>query len=318
MKRITNNQSQITDNHSPLVSVVIPVFNGAKYLIEAVESIQKNTYKNIEILLIDDGSKDTSKALCKQLEQTYPNVRFYDFTNNRGLGRVLNFALKKAKGKYICRLNQDDIMLPFRIQTQVNYLVSHPDITAVGSSIRLFDNKYHTQVVKFIKQDAEIKKIWYIVSPFSDPSVMYRKDIALNVGGYDQYYWPADDTHLWYRMGLAGKLANIQRPLVNVRWHKDAASVKFFRKLAWKTYQMHNWTHKNISPAPWYIQFYWICQLLAGYIFSPEFNWNVYRLMKKYIAYYEDRNGKRFQKNPTPAILRSVPIQPKKFSLSGE
>jgi glycosyltransferase involved in cell wall biosynthesis len=317
MKR--NNISNISKSREtkrPFVSVVIPVFNGAQYLIEAVESIQKNTYDNFEIILVNDGSTDISKILCKRLEGKYKNVRFFDFTKNRGLGRVLNFALDKARGKYICRLNQDDRMLPIRITTQVKYLENHPEVTAVGSSIKLFENNGKTQILHFIKDDSEIKKLWYFVSPFSDPSVMYRKEVALKVGGYDQYFWPADDTHLWYRMGLAGKLSNIQKPLVEVRWHNNAASVKFFRRLAIKTYQMHRWTHEIISPAPWFIQVYWVLQLMAGFIFSPQFNWNVYRSIKKLIDRYEN-NRDRLTAYIAPNKVISVSPHPKKLSLSG-
>lgn len=311
----TNNDS-IRGKTLPFVSVVIPVFNGSEYLEEAVESIQRSTYRDFEVLLIDDGSSDTSKHICHNLEKKYPNVRFFDFTVNRGLGRVLNFALKNARGKYICRLNQDDRMLPNRIETQVRYLQSHPQVTAVGSWIRLFENNGNEQILKFLAKDADIKSIWYLVSPFSDPSVMYRKDMAVKVGGYVQAMWPADDTHLWYRMGMAGKLANIQKPLVEVRWHEGAASVKYFRKLAVSTYRMHRWTLDNVGPASPLTVLYWLVQLAAGYILPPQINWNIYRYIKRLIAFYEDRKD-RLAANRYTAMINSVMPQPKKLSVSG-
>jgi glycosyltransferase involved in cell wall biosynthesis len=301
---------------SPLVSIIIPVFNGALYLEEAVASIQKNTYRNIEILLVNDGSTDKSKHLCEALTKRYRNVRFFDFPRNRGLGRVLNFALEKAKGNLICRLNQDDRMLPIRIATQVAFLQKHPEVLVVGSCIKLFDNTGKVQMVKFLEQDLDIKKFWYIVSPFSDPSVMYRKDEAINVGGYCQEFWPADDTHLWYRMGMKGKLANIQKPLVEVRWHDAAASVKHFRKLALRTYQMHEWTHEYVASASLLIQLYWIIQLIAGYTLSPHINWAVYRVIKKAIAYYKTLkiDFTRIRKN---ILVPKVASHPKKLNISG-
>src|SRR5690242_12716378 len=126
------NTTSITTT-SPKVTVLIPVFNGAKYLEEAVHSVMKSTYTNFEILLVDDGSSDRSKHICRDLAKQYSQVRFYDFARNKGLGRVLNFALKKAKGKYIARLNQDDRMLPHRLTMQVRYLETHRDVTVVGS-----------------------------------------------------------------------------------------------------------------------------------------------------------------------------------------
>lgn len=300
----------------PVVSVVIPVFNGASHLVEAVRSVQKSTYKKFEILLVDDGSTDKSKALCRALARKYTNVRFYDFRRNRGLGRVLNFALKKAKGAYICRLNQDDRMLPHRLSTQVRYLDNRSDVVALGSSIRLFNENGNHQIVEFLPTDEEIKNVWYIVSPFADPSVMYRKDTALRAGGYDQSFWPADDTHLWYRMGLKGKLANLKRPVVEVRFHDNAASIKFFRKLAIKTYQMHLWTNEWIKTAPWYIHLYWLIQLGAGLLLTPKTNWTVYWYIKRVLNAYETRLLPFIAKLKATTVAK-VPAQPRKLSLSG-
>lgn len=300
----------------PVVSVVIPVFNGASHLVEAVRSVQKSTYKQFEILLVDDGSTDKSKALCQQLVKKYKNVRFYDFRRNRGLGRVLNFALQKAKGKYICRLNQDDRMLPHRLSTQVRYLDNRSDVVALGSSIRLFHENGGHQTVEFLPTDEEIKNVWYIVSPFADPSVMYRKDTALRAGGYDQSFWPADDTHLWYRMGLKGKLANLQRPVVEVRFHDNAASMKFFRKLAIKTYQMHLWTNAWIKAAPWYIHLYWLIQLGAGLLLTPKTNWTVYWYIKRVLNAYETRLLPFIAKLKETTVTK-VTSHPTRLSLSG-
>jgi len=271
------------NNKTPLVSVIIPVFNGASFLREAVESVQKSTFKDFDIMLIDDGSTDTSRHICKDLEKKYKNVHFHEFPHNRGLARVLNYALEHAKGTYICRLNQDDRMLPYRLQVQVKFMESHAKVVAAGSWIKLFFENGKSQVVRFLSSDQKIKKMWHIVSPFADPSVMYRREVALMVGGYDQAMWPADDTHLWMRMGTVGKLANIQKSLVEVRWHKKAASVAHFRTLALSTYRMHTYADTYIEKAPLHIHLYWLIQLFCGLTLSPEFNWGVYRVMKRFI-----------------------------------
>lgn len=272
---------QPQDLKKPLVSVIIPVFNGASFLEEAVHSVQKSTYKNFEVLLVDDGSSDKSKHLCRDLQKQYKNVRFYAFEKNKGLGRVLNFAIAKAHGEFICRLNQDDIMLPFRLKTQVDFMQKNEEVVAVGSCIKLFEDNGHYQIMQFLPTDEEIKKVWHIISPFADPSVMYRKQAAIKAGLYKQEFWPADDTHLWYRLGMIGKLANIQKPLVEVRWHDKAASVKHFRRLAISTYNMHRWAHEYVAPAPVSVQLFWFIQLICGVTLSPHFNWAVYRILKK-------------------------------------
>lgn|GEM_PF-1306382 len=309
---------------NPKVSVVIPVFNGADYLEAAVASVFTSTYRNFEVLLIDDGSSDHSRKICHRLEKKYKRVRFYQFPHNKGLARTLNFALSKARGKYICRLNQDDLMLPYRIATEVAYLEKHKDVMAVGSWIRLFTQSGKKQIVKYLKDDADIRKIWYIVSPFSDPTVMYRKQIAVKAGGYLQAFWPADDTHLWYRIAQYGKLANIQRPLVNVRWHENAASWKYFRKLAEATFAMHNWTDTYIAPAPWYVHAYWIIQYMISMLLPPAWVWHVYRVLKRGIAIWIQlrESLRRFDKKIAtakrlanqPAIAKRSGVYKRKYS----
>lgn len=276
-------------NKKPLVSVIIPVFNGASFLVEAVDSVQKSEFKDFEIILIDDGSTDNSKMLCRILDEKYDNLHFYDFKENKGLGRVLNFALKKAQGKYICRLNQDDHMLPHRMARQIDFLKKNQDVVAVGSHITHFFEDGKKEILKYLETDEEIKEIWHIVGPFSDPSVMYRRDIALEVGGYDQSFWPVDDTHMWYKMGLKGKLANIQEPLVEVRWHAKAGSVYFFREMAWQIYRVRRWAHKNVKKGTIAHQIFWLVQLAAGMIMTPKMNWKIYRYIKKIISWYEEK-----------------------------
>lgn len=304
--------------NKPLVTVVIPVFNGASYLSEAVSSVVKSTYKNFEVILVDDGSKDASKTLCRQMSRKYKNVHFYSFKINRGLGTVLNFAIKKAKGEFICRINQDDIMLPNRIETQVKFFEKNPQVVAAGSWIKLFEEDGKTQMVKFLKTDEQIKKIWLFISPFADPSVMYRKTAVIKAGMYQQEFWPGDDTHLWYRMGKIGKLANIQKALVEVRYHKGAASVKFFRKLTLSTYRMHRWANEYVQPAPFYIQIFWLFQLICGMTLSADFNWKIYRILKKGLNYYSLLKEPFLRKLKEKIMARMVANHPKKYNLSGQ
>ncbi len=302
----------------PVVSVVIPVFNGANFLEETVASIQKSTYRKFEILLIDDGSTDKSKAICKKLQRQHQNVRFYDFPRNRGLGRVLNFALKKAKGEYICRINQDDRMLPQRIEKQTIYLERHTDLVAVGSSILLFNNEGFRRRLDFLKKDADIRKLWLMLSPFSDPAVTYRKKEALLVGGYNQAFWPADDVHLWFRLGRLGKLANIKQILVHVRWHDKAASVKYFRLDTIRTLKLHLWANEFVARAPWYVWLFWTCQFIAGIILTPQWNWAAYRSLKRLITTIQDAEVRRHPKwTHKKTIAKSVTIHPVKAILSG-
>jgi glycosyltransferase involved in cell wall biosynthesis len=271
-------------SQNPMVSIVIPVFNGARYLEEAVRSIQKSTYKNFEVILVDDGStKDNSKALIKRLSKEFDNVRGFSFGKNKGMDYALNHGIKKANGHYIARINQDDLMRPNRLATQVKFLQNHPEVVAVGSFIQLFTKDGNFRVLKFLKTDREIKSIWMMLSPFSDPTVMYRKEDLFKVGGYEQRFWPADDVHMWYKLGQIGELANIQQILMDIRWHEGAGSLRFFRLDTKRTYNLHRWAHANVEKATVAAQLFWIGQLLCGLILPPSFNWKVYRGIKSIV-----------------------------------
>jgi len=232
--------------------------------------------------------------------------------------RVLNFGIKKSKGKYIAGINQDDLMMPERLKKQVDFLESHPDYVAVGGNIKLFskENNFFDTIL-FPQTDEMIRKLWLFLSPFSDPTVMYRRDAFLKTKGYNQNFWPADDVQMWYQLGEIGKLANLPIILTKVRWHNEAGSIKHHRLQIKKTWEVHQWANKNITKASIPVQLFFIIQYLAGQILPPQFNWFVYRLIKKIL--YQRRLIKDFLIK-TLAKIRikaKVASQPIKLSFSG-
>lgn len=271
-----------TTQSKPLVSVLIPLYNGSEFLDEAITSVLKSTYKNFEIILVDDGSTDTSKLKCHRYARRFKNIHFFSFKKNKGMTRCLNFGVKKAKGKYIARINQDDILLPHRLEKQVEFLEKNPEYVIVGSTIQLFtaENPKYDQLI-FPKTDEQIRSQWMIFSPYSDPSVMYRKDAWMQTEGYSQYYWPADDVHMWYQLGLVGKMANLHSVLTLVRWHEACGSIKSHRLQIKKTWQVHIWAAEMVQSPTLPERLFWYAQLAAGLFLPPNFNWYVYRIMRK-------------------------------------
>lgn len=268
--------------HLPLVSVLIPVFNGAKFLKETLDSIEQSTYKKLEVILVDDGSTLQTKRSIRKLAKAYPNVRFFEFARNRGMTRVLNYGINKARGKYIARLNQDDLMLPKRLEKQVAFLQTHPDHVAVGGASEIFDTSGKiVDTIRFALNDCAIRQTWLMLSPFSDPTVMYRKDAFFKTQKYSQIFWPADDVHMWYQLGQIGKLANLPMVLTRVRWHEDCSSIKFHRLQMQKTWEIHQWAAKHVQSPPLITRLFWHGQHLAGRVFTAQFNWTVYRWLKK-------------------------------------
>jgi len=292
--------------HKPLVTVMMPVYNGADYLEEAIESVEKSTFKDFEFLLIDDGSKDDSNKILRKMARKYKNIRLYTLKQNKGLVYALNYGLKHAKGTYICRLNQDDRMLPHRITTQVSFLERNQDVVVVGSWINLIHvgKQNWTETVRYLERDDQIKSIWHILSPFSDPAVMYRREKAIQLGGYDPQFFIAEDSHMWIRMGTIGALANIPEVLTEVRFHEDATTYRQFRRLMETTFRLHRWMHNNVQQFPIHIQLFWLMQYGLGMILHPKYVFSIYRRIKMTINFFKDVQVD-FKKNYLMSVIRS-------------
>lgn len=265
-----------------LVSVVIPLYNGETYITETITSILKSDYPSFEIILIDDGSTDKSKKIAESLSQIHKNVHVFSFPKNRGMSHALNFGIERAKGDYIARINQDDLMLPDRLRKQVEFLKAHLDHYAVGGSIELFnDNGKTIDKIIFPQTNEEIKSHWLYLSPFADPACTYRKSAFEKTEGYNQRFWPVDDVQMWYQLGAIGKLANLKDMVTRVRWHENAGSIKSHRLQVKRLFQLHLWANKNVTRANLFVWMFWIMQLCAGYIFPATFNWWVFRLLRR-------------------------------------
>lgn len=206
----------------PLISVLLPVFNAEKYLGKAIESVLNQTYTHFELLLINDGSSDGSKQIIESFSDA--RIRFIDNQENRGLIKVLNQGLGLAKGKYIARMDADDICHLERFQKQIDFLENHPDHGVCGTHIKLIDTG---EIIKRPLKDAELR--WWIFkgSPLAHPSVLMRREVL--VQHELQYHTEAylvEDFDLWWRMSLHCKMANLDEVLLDYRVHAEQESSK--------------------------------------------------------------------------------------------
>jgi len=210
-----------------LISVIMPVYNSEKYLVEAIESILNQTYSHFEFLIFDDASTDGSRAIIKQFARTDNRIRPYYHDVNKGYVVHLNKGIELTKGNLIARMDSDDISLPDRLGKQVNLLIERPEVVAVGSSsIRIDANG---EVIGNSKRQTESSELFwqsFFSNPLAHPTVMYKKDAVLTVGGYNPDKLPAEDYDLWTRLLKIGQLANIAEPLLKYREHGESVSVK--------------------------------------------------------------------------------------------
>ena len=131
----------VTFQSTPLISVIMPVFNGENFLQDAVGSILGQTFTDFELIAIDDGSTDNSTALLESFRLNDRRVIIQRHTENQGVTAALNTGLALARGKYIARMDADDISLPVRFEKQVAFMETHPEIDILGSAVRLMDER---------------------------------------------------------------------------------------------------------------------------------------------------------------------------------
>jgi len=195
----------------------MPVYNGGKYLNAAIESILSQTEKDFEFIIINDGSKDNSAEIIK----SYTDHRIvYVEQENHGLAATLNRGIDIAHGKYIARMDADDIALPARLEAQVAYLESHPRTAVIGTWAEIFTDTESGQRFHFHPTDNdEIKFFLMRNNPFVHSSVMFRRDACIEVGCYttDPARQPPEDYELWSRMAKEYDMANIGQVLLRYR-----------------------------------------------------------------------------------------------------
>lgn len=208
---------------TPLVSVVLPVYNGEKYLMEAINSILAQTFENFELIIIDDGSADNSRQILRSYERLDPRVRVL-VRENRGLVTTLNESIDMARGEWIARMDQDDIALPHRLERQLKWLkTSQADIA--GSWVQRFGTS-DKRVLKLCQTDEAIKMEMLFCSPFAHPAVMMRTELVKQLR-YDITCEKAEDYDLWERAAEAGwKMTNVQEVLLLYRVHAAQISTK--------------------------------------------------------------------------------------------
>lgn len=203
----------------PLISVLLPAYNAEKTIKEAIDSIVSQTYNNWELIAVDDGSTDSTPIII----QAYNDSRIKYFCNNQNLGliKTLNRGIELCKGKYIARMDSDDISSPDRFEKQVSYMEKHCETIICGSVIRAFGvkgEKKINRIVKYLEHDKDIKKSLVYSCCFAHPSVMIRSNIFEKSSiRYNENYPYAEDYKLWIDLMDYGEYHNLQEVLLNYR-----------------------------------------------------------------------------------------------------
>lgn len=224
------------------VSVLLPAYNAQRYLEEAVRSVLAQTHTQFELILIDDGSTDSTLSIMQSLAAADDRIRILSH-ENMGMGRSLNDAMQKAAHDWIVRMDADDVMPPHRIESQLRFLADNPHLVVASTLVKYIDGtgRMIGQGVSDYVTHQRVREACEknVIVGFHHPAVIMRKDVALGVGGYRSEFWPCDDQDLWNRIlekHPDGVIVQNEY-LMHYRIHNGSACVGSARlvqqKLAW-------------------------------------------------------------------------------------
>lgn len=209
------------------VSVLMPVYNGASYLQEAIDSILNQTYHDFELIIVDDGSKDESAAIIARNAAKDSRIVALRNEKNSGICVTLNKGLHIARGEYIVRMDCDDISLPKRIERQVAFMDEHPEVGVSGMNILIFGEGISDRKFDFSFTPVACKADMLFYPCLAHPAAIMRKTALQQLDMYyDDYYRGMEDFDLWWRLSLVSKISNMPERLLKYRIHATQETQK--------------------------------------------------------------------------------------------
>ncbi|NQX95086.1 MAG: glycosyltransferase [Erythrobacter sp.] len=209
----------------PKLSVVMSVYNGEEYVADAIECILDQTYRDFELVLINDGSKDGSLGIMQGYAAKDDRIRIID-QDNTGLTIALRRGVEAAKGDYIARMDVDDVSLPTRFEKQMALIEERPDLVAVTTDVLHFKEDGPNGGKSRLRQDPRVLPLLLVFSNIigGHGQMIYSREAYLKVGGYDPDYNYAEDYDLWTRLADVGPFARVPEFLYEYRVGHDSIS----------------------------------------------------------------------------------------------
>ena len=207
------------NNHSPLISTILPTYKRRDRLRVAIESVLNQNYDNLEIIIMDDSPDESIATVISEIKDS--RIKFIKNRERLGFVKSLNASIALAKGKYIARIDADDLWLDSRkLKKQVNFMEDNPDYVLCGGGIVIIDET-GKEVVRYLhpEKDKDIRSSILLVDNFTHSSVLIRKSALDKVGRYDENLEFAEDWDLWLKLGKVGKLYNF--PEYSVKYLKS-------------------------------------------------------------------------------------------------
>lgn len=205
------------------ISVLLPVFNCEKFIEKSISSILKNTYKNFEIIIVNDGSTDSTFELIKKFKDE--RIIIYN-KENTGLIETLNYGLVKCNSEIVMRMDGDDIIYPDKIEKQLQFLIKSNSILTGTQGFTIDSKGEKTGKINLpLKHNNIVKSLLHLSSGFIHPSVMFYKELIFKLGGYNNNFKHAEDFDLFLRLSNEGKISNMKDRLIYLRKHDSNISL---------------------------------------------------------------------------------------------
>lgn len=212
---------------NPLVSVIITAYNEERHIAESLESLIQQTYPQLEIIVVDDCSTDTTASIVETMRKQDSRIRLIRLQKNLGQSAASNVGIDVSTGGYIARLDADDISLPDRINVQVDFLLNHPDVVMVGGQCRLINADGKVLAYQsFPLTHKQIYRALFVMNPILHPTIMInRRHLPEGKIYYHSAYELANDLELVFEAAQYGKLANVKDVVVLYRQQADSMSL---------------------------------------------------------------------------------------------
>lgn len=206
----------------PKISVIIPAYNAENYIEESIKSILNQTFSDFELLILDDASTDNTYSKAANFKDS--RIRLERNDKNLYIAANRNKGISLANGKYIVWQDADDISYLNRLEEQYSFMEKQPEVGICGSYLEIFDHKGTSHIRKYETTDEKVRSTIFRYSPVAQPSAIIRKECFDKVGSYNLDMPPAEDIEMSFRIGQHYKFANIPKPLIRYRVHRQSAT----------------------------------------------------------------------------------------------
>ena len=217
------------DSPQPLVSVLITAWNAQQYIAAALNSVLQQTYTNFEVIIVDDGSTDDTAKIVNQFKSD--RIKLTSLAENRGISAALNVGLRRCQGKYIARLDADDLCLPNRLAHQVSILEGNPEIGVLGGSALAITGNEKVLPSIQVGTDLNLGCRLLFGNQLKNSTVTIRHSVLRdNLIFYDESFPNAMDYELWCRLSQITRIANDASPVSVYRYHRSQQTSQHFER----------------------------------------------------------------------------------------